>query len=184
MSEDDYGNDDEVEYYAVRPNKTQIKREIAVLFKLGETLSALPAEKLDSFDLPENIRHSLNQAAHMPHTGARKRLLKYIAQQFHKMDVSAIKEKLSILQNKSAHAAREHHQIEHWRDRLVDEGDEAVTELFDEYPDMDLQHVRQLLRQIKKENSLGKPAKSSRLLYRFLKSVFQYDGSEEGGSES
>jgi ribosome-associated protein len=32
---------EDVEYYAVRPNKTQIKKEIAELFALGENLSKL-----------------------------------------------------------------------------------------------------------------------------------------------
>ena len=125
--EKDYADDGEVEYYAVRPNKTQIKKDISALLKLGEALSTLPGEKLDGFDLPEHIRHALNQVAPMPRTGARKRLLKYIAQQFHKMDVSAILEKLSILQNQSAHAARDHHQIERWRDRLIAEGGRGIS---------------------------------------------------------
>ena len=45
--------DDEVEYYAVRPNKTQIKKDIAALFVLGETMSELSPAHLDSLELPE-----------------------------------------------------------------------------------------------------------------------------------
>ena len=39
IEEYEYGEEDDVEYYAVRPNKTQIKRDIAVLFALGEKMS-------------------------------------------------------------------------------------------------------------------------------------------------
>ena len=177
---------EDVEYYAIRPNKTQIKKEIAGLFALGETLSKLSAVHLKSLELPENIRKAVSEVADMPHTGARKRLLKYIAGQLHKMDVAPIQEKLARIQNKSAHTVREHHIIEHWRDKLIRGGNEALTELFDEQPAADLQQIRQLLRNIKKETETGKPPKSSRLLYRYLKTLFQFevDTELEDGQET
>ena len=164
--------DEEVEYYAVRPNKTKIKKEIGVLFEMGETMSKLSATHLKSLDLPENIHKAVSDVTAMPHNGARKRLLKYIAGQLHKLDVSPYQEKLARIQNKSAHSVREHHIVEHWRDRLIHEGNDAITELFDEQPSVDLQHIRQLLRNIKKETETGKPPRTSRLLYRYLKTFF------------
>lgn len=166
---------EDVEYYAIRPNKTQLKKEIAGLFALGETMSKLSAAHLNSLELPENIHKAVSEVANMPHTGARKRLLKYIAGQLHKIDIAPLQEKLARIQNKSAHAVREHHIIEHWRDKLISEGNEALTELFDGQPDADLQQIRQLLRNIKKETETGKPPKSARLLYRYLKTLFQFE---------
>ncbi len=172
---DDFDEDDEdVEYYAVRPNKTQIKKDITALFDLGETLSKLSAAHLQDMDLPDNIHKAISDVSDMPLTGARKRLLKYIAGQLHKIDVAPIQEKLARIQNQSAHSAREHHITEHWRAKLITEGNAALTELFDEYPATDLQHIRQLLRNIKKEADSGNPPKSSRLLYRHLKSLFNF----------
>lgn len=174
---------EDVEYYAVRPNKTQIKKDIAALFALGETMSALSAAHLNSLELPENIRKAVSEVGDMPHKGARKRLLKYIAGQLHKIDIAPIQENLDRIQNKSAHAVREHHIIEHWRDKLIHEGTEAFTELFDEQPAADLQQIRQLLRNIKKETETGKPPKSSRLLYRYLKTLFQFEADTELADE-
>lgn len=171
--------DDEVEYYAVRPNKTQIKKEIGALFALGEVMAKLSAENLSSLELPDNIHKAVCEVADMPQTGARKRSLKYIAAQLHKMDVTPIQEKLARIQNKSAHAVREHHIIERWRDRLIAEGNDALTELVDEYPDADLQQIRHLLRNIKKETVANQAPKSSRLLYRHLKTLFQFGSDSE-----
>lgn len=177
---DDYEETGEdVEYYAVRPNKTQIKKEFAELFALGETMSVLSAPQLNSLELPENIRKAISEVGDMPHKGARKRLLKYIAGQLHKIDVAPIQEKLDRIQNKSAHSVREHHIIEHWRDKLIHEGNATLTALFDEQPTADLQQIRQLLRNIKIETETGKPPKSSRLLYRYLKSLFQFEADSE-----
>lgn len=181
FDDDDY--DEDVEYYAVRPNKTQIKKDIAELFKLGETLSELPLSTLKNFELPEHIHKSISEVAGMPLTGARKRLLKYIAAQFHKMDVSDIQEKLAKLQNQSAHAVREHHLVERWRERLLNEGDEALTELRDQQPALDVQQLRQLLRNIHKEAQTGKPPKSSRQLYRYLKDLFDKTLDEASSDE-
>jgi ribosome-associated protein len=174
---------EDVEYYAVRPNKTQIKKEIAELFALGETLSKLAPTQLNGLELPENIRKAISEVGDMPHKGARKRLLKYIAGQLHKIDVDPVQEKLDRILNKSAHSVREHHITEQWRDKLIHEGNEALTDLFDEQPTADLQHIRQLLRNIKKETETAKPPKSTRLLYRYLKTLFQFDAELEDEQE-
>lgn len=180
---DEEFDDDDVDYYAVRPNKTQIKKDIAALFALGEAMARLAPEHLMSLQLPENIHQAISQVSTMPPTGARKRLLKYIAGQLHKIDVEPIKEKLARIQNQSAHAVREHHIVERWRDRLIHEGDDALTELFDGQPTADLQHIRQLLRNIKKETDSNSPPKSSRLLYRYLKNLLQFESNIEPGNE-
>lgn len=181
MNEDyDYEYEDgEVEYYAVRPNKTQIKREMAALFALGEEMSALTASQLKTLELPENIHKAVAEVAGMPLKGARKRLLKFIAAQLHKIDVEPIREKLARLKNKSAHAVREHHIVERWRDRLIAESDDALTELLDEHPGADRQQIRQLIRSAKKEAETAKPPKSSRMLYRYLKELFNVSDEEE-----
>jgi len=170
-----------VEYYAIRPNKTRIKKEIAALFQLAEEISALSLATINSFELPENIRTGIIQVSGMGHTGARKRLLKYLAGQLHKIDVEPILEKLSRLKNQSAHAVREHHIVERWRDRLIAEGDNALAALLDEHPHADRQQLRQLVRNAQKELQAAKPPKSSRLLYRYLKTLFIDDDDLDDG---
>ena len=177
---EEYEYDDEgVEYYAVRPNKTQIKRDMAALFALSEEMSELSAAQLKTLELPEAINKAVAEASGMPHKGARKRLLKYITGQLHKMDVEPILERLARIKNQSAHAVREHHVAERWRDRLIAEGNDALSALLDEQPHADRQYLRQLLRNAQKEAEAGKPPKSSRLLYRHLKELFRAEGEVE-----
>lgn len=181
---EEYEYDDEAEeYYAIRPNKTQIKKEMAALFALSEEMSELSAGQLQTLELPEIINKAVTEVSGMPHKGARKRLLKFIAGQLHKIDIEPILEKLSRIKNKSAHAVREHHVVERWRDRLITEGNDALTALLDEQPQADRQLLRQLLRNAQKEAGAGKPPKSSRLLYRHLKELFQVEGEQDDESE-
>ncbi|MGZ8221869.1 MAG: ribosome biogenesis factor YjgA [Methylobacter sp.] len=179
MNEEYEYDDEEVEYYAIRPNKTQIKKDMAALFAVSEEMSELSAGQLKTLELPEVINKAVVEVSGMPHKGARKRLLKFIAGQLHKIDVEPILEKLVRIKNKSAHAVREHHTAERWRDRLIAEGNDALTELLDEQPHADRQLLRQLLRNAQKEAEAGKPPKSSRLLYRQLKALFQVEGEVE-----
>ena len=171
----EYDDQGQIVYYAVRPNKTQIKKDMAALFALGEEISELSVAQVNSLDLPENIHKAILEVSKMPHKGARKRLLKFITGQLHKIDVDPILEKLARIKNKSAHGVREHHIVERWRDRLVKGGNEALTAFLNEQPDADRQHLRQLLRNIQKEAEANKPPKSSRLLYRYLKTLLNID---------
>jgi ribosome-associated protein len=169
----EYDDKGEIVYYAVRPNKTQIKKDMAVLFALSEEMSELSATQLKCLELPENIHKAVAEVSGMPHKGARKRLLKFVTGQLHKIDVEPILEKLARMKNKSAHAVREHHIAERWRDKLIAEGSNALTELLYEQPQADRQQLRQLLRNAQKEVEAAKPPKSSRLLYRYLKDLFK-----------
>jgi ribosome-associated protein len=186
MSEEYEYDDEAEEYYAIRPNKTQIKKDMAVIFALSEEMAELSAGQLKLLELPEIINKAVVEASGMPHKGARKRQLKFITGQLFKIDIDPILEKLSRIKNKSAHAVREHHVVERWRDRLIAEGNDALTVLLAEQPQADRQLLRQLLRNAQKEAELGKPPKSSRLLYRQLKELFRVEGEleDDAGFES
>jgi len=171
----EYDDNGEIVYYAVRPNKTQLKKDMAVLFALSEEMSELSVTQLKSLELPENIHKAVVEVSGMPHKGARKRLLKFITGQLNKIEVEPILEKLARMKNKSAHAVREHHIVERWRDRLIAEGNDALTELLNEHPHADRQQLRQLSRNAQKEAEAAKPPKSSRLLYRYLRDLFKVE---------
>lgn len=174
---EDYDEEDgEIEYYAIRPNKTRIKKEIAEIFAMAEEICQMSHAHIAEFALPESVEESLREAGRMQANAARKRLLKFVTQQFRELDTVAIHEKLSKMKNRSAHGTREHHQTERWRDKLLSEqASTALTELITAYPGTDTQHVRQLQRNALKEAKESKPPKSSRLLYQYLKQLISGD---------
>ena len=159
-------------YYAVRPNKTQIKRDIAVIHELAEEIVDLPATQMFELTLPLDIYEAAKAAAGMPQKGARKRQLKFLTGLLRNIDIEEIQEKLATIKNQSALAAKAHHLLERWRNRLLDEGDQALSSLLQDYPQTDRQQLRQLLRNAKKETETGKPPKSARLIYQYLKELF------------
>lgn len=195
MNEEEYyeeyeDGEEEVEYYAVRPNKTRIKKEIAGIAAIAEEISQLSPSQIAEFELPENIETALLDAGKMGQNSARKRLLKYITAQLRTIDTEAVQEKLARMKNRSAHAVREHHQAERWRDQLLaDTGNQQLTQFMSEFPAADSQHLRQLQRNAQKESKEAKPPKSARLLYKYLKELIsgeeQYDqaGDSDDGEQ-
>ena len=175
----EYNDKGEIVYYAIRPNKTRIKKDMAVLFALSQELSELPSTQLKALELPDIIHKALAEASGMPHKSARKRLLKFITGQLNKIDIEPYLEKLARMKSQSAHAVREHHIAERWRARLINDGNAALTELLNDHPHADRQQLRQLIRNAQKETELAKPPKSSRLLYRYLKILLNIDDDTE-----
>ena len=179
-----YEPEEEERVYAVRPNKTQIKKEIAAIADLAEELAGLTVGQIKGFELPETLENAIVQVTTMPPKGARKRQLKFITAALRKLDLQPIQERLARLKSKSAHAVREHHLAERWRDRLLADNENALlTELLEQYPQADSQHIRQLQRNAKKETAASKPPKSARLLYRYLKSLFEVALSADAATE-
>lgn len=181
MSELEYGtvepeydeNGDLIEYYAIRPNKTQIKKDIAEIAKIAEELTQLTTVQLLEMQLPEKIERAIEAAKKMPDTkSARKRQLKFITAQLRNIELDEVMDNLDRLKSKSAHGIREHHQAETWRDRLIaDGGNDVLTELVKQFPDVDRQYLRQLQRNAEKESKAEKPPKSARMLYQYLKGL-------------
>jgi len=66
--------------------------------------------------------------------------------------------------------ARFHH-VETWRDRLLAGSDQVLSELLEQVPDANVQTLRQLIRNAKKEATLGKPPSSSRKLFKLLREM-------------
>lgn len=174
MIQEDYEEDmdDEAEYYAIRPNKTLIKKQIGVISAMAEEISELAPPLIAEFNLPDNIQTALLDAGKMGNNSARKRLMKYITGQLRGLDTEAVQEKLARMKNKSAHAVREHHKAERWRDQLLaDTSNQQLTTFLDEYPEAESQYIRQLQRNAQKELKEEKPPKSARLLYKYLKDL-------------
>lgn len=166
-------NGDLIEYYAIRPNKTQIKKDIAEVAALAEELTHLTDAQLSAMQMPEKIENAILDTKKMPATKpARKRQLKFITAKLRDIDLETILEHMNRLKTKSAHGVREHHQAEQWRDKLIDgSGNSVLTELLNQFPNADHQHLRQLQRNAQKEAKEEKPPKSSRILYQYLKEL-------------
>jgi len=165
MYETDQFDDEE----SHRPNKSQLKREADALFELGKRLAELEGTTIQSLDLPNELSSAIKAATTIGSNNALKRQHKLIGKMLRSIDTEPLKNLVEARDLQHKKGVGEFHQIEKWRDRLIAEGPAAVSGFLDRYPDVDRQKLNQLVRSAAKEAQLGKPPKSSRQLFRFLR---------------
>lgn len=154
------------------PSKTRRKQEALALQALGEKLVRLSEEALFRLDLPELLRAAVLQARNLRAHGALRRQMQYIGKLMRSLDADSIAAQLAVLHGESDAAKAHFHAIERWRDRLIDD-DAALTDWLAAHPDSDAQHLRQLIRNARKEIAQGKPPRASRALFRVLRTTLE-----------
>lgn len=163
MQEDEFDTED------LPPSKSQLKRDAHALQQLGTELLEVPEGTWQALQLPDHLVAALREARRMSSRGARKRQLQYIGKLMRDVDPEPIQQYFEQLRLETRHQARKHHALEDWRDRMIAEGDAAIEEFLESRPTADRRHLRQLVRQAKKEQATDKPPKSSRALFRYIR---------------
>jgi ribosome-associated protein len=152
-------------------SKSQVKRECDALQKLGEQLLELKPSELEKIVLPDKLAAAIAEGRRLQARGALKRQRQYIGKLMREVDGDSIEKQLSLIQHQHDFNIARGKQTERWRDRLLSGDNQVVTELIDAYPDIDRQHINQLVRQSKREQEAGKPPASARKLYKYLHEI-------------
>lgn len=161
---------DEEDLADLPPSKTKIKKQMLELQDLGEKLAALNKDQLKELELPEKLRDAINEVKKMTKFGAISRQMQYIGRLMRDVDPAPIIAKLEIWNGTSRQHITWLHQVERWRERLLEEPD-AITELLAAHPQADAQRLRTLLRNALKEKELNKPPKNYRELFQVLREI-------------
>jgi ribosome-associated protein len=150
-------------------SKTRKKREMTELQQLGAALVEVPETQLKGF-LSEQLLEAVLEAKRITSHEAKRRQLQYIGRLMREVDPAPIRARLAEIEGGSAQAAARHRRLEQWRARLL-EDDGALTELAAEHPGADLQALRTLIRNARKEQKEGKPPRAFRELFRAIKEI-------------
>jgi len=152
------------------PSKTKIKKQMLELQDLGKTLTELSKEKLRELNLEEGLLEAILEYKRMTKFGALNRQLQYIGRLMRDVEPAPIVAKLDAWNGVSRQHTAWLHQVEQWRDRLLEQP-EALTQFLAEHPESDAQHLRTLIRNALKEKELLKPPKSYRELFQVLRDI-------------
>lgn len=151
-------------------SKSEIKRDAEHLKKLGENLMNLNPANLARIPLDDNIRDAIELAQRLK-MEARRRQIQYIGKLLRNIDPEPIQEALDKVENRHNQQLALLHKLEQTRDQLVAQGDLVLNDLIAEYPNLDRQHLRNLIRAAQKEKAANKPPKNYREIYQYLKSI-------------
>jgi ribosome-associated protein len=151
------------------PSKSELKREMHARQRLGEKLTKLSAAQLAKIPLSDSLRDAIKDYQRFPQREAKRRQLQFVGRLMRDADCDAIEHAWQLTQAGSEASRIVQHRLEHWRDRLIAEGDEAVNALLVEYPAIDRQPLRQLIREALREQKENKPPAARRKLFQYIK---------------
>ncbi len=148
-------------------SKSQLKRDSLALQALGKRLAALSPDVLDRLPLDPPLREALALAQRIrSKRSALKRQYQFIGKLLRARDASPIAAALEALEHQGRESIRRHHRAEHWRDRIVADGNDAIEALIGEVEGADRQKLRQLWRNHEHAASDAKRIQYARELYR------------------
>jgi ribosome-associated protein len=180
-------HDDYDDFDQEPPSRSELKRASEALQVLGERLVELTPSQLKTVPMPDTLRDAVKLAQRISAHGGRRRQLQFIGKLMRQVDPEPIREAIAIIENRSGAAVARMHLAERWRERLIGEGDAALGEFLDEFPQVDRQQVRQLARGAQQERDSGKPPKASRQLFKLIRGQLAHDAPEadaEGDEEA
>ncbi|MFA6986834.1 MAG: ribosome biogenesis factor YjgA [Arenimonas sp.] len=158
------------------PSRGDLRREALAVLELAHRLVEQPAARLAQLPLSEDLLALAIAAQRITAQIARKRQVGFLAKKLRREDDETLEAIRAAMEHDKADSRRDTaalHRIEAMRDHLIADGDNALTELLDEYPHADRQHLRQLARNAREEKLRNKPPHAFRELFRELRELMQ-----------
>jgi ribosome-associated protein len=158
------------------PSKSELKRQMHALQAMGERLVQLPDSQLARINIEdEALAEAVALARRIKSRSGLKRQLQFIGKLMRRVDATAIEEGLALLDGQHQAANARFHKLENLRDKLLQEGDSALSNVIAEFPQADRSHLRQLLRQHSKSLAAKKPSSVPKILFRYLRELDEED---------
>ncbi len=182
-------NEFEQEYE--RPSKSEAKRQSNELQKLGEQLVEAPRDRVKRVEMPEDVKEAILTCQSITNHEGRRRALQFVGKKMRTLDeneVDVIKRTIDSWKGASKAETAALHALERRREKLLAD-DKALTQLLEENPELDVQHLRTLIRNARKEQAENKPPKAYREIFQILKDLGKKkkesaaDDEEEAGDD-
>lgn len=151
-------------------SRTEMKRDMELLQQLGEELVKLKPALLKKFPLDEALLIAIIDAQRFEKE-AKRRQFQLIGKMMRTRDHEPIQAALDLHNNKNNQQGIELRKLEKMRDRIVAEGDSAINDVIEKYPEADRQKLRQLARTANKEQEGNKPPRAYREIFQYIKSL-------------
>jgi ribosome-associated protein len=157
---------DEIEHVS----KSQLKRESHAIQDLGKRLAALSADHLARIPLDQPVLEAIELARRIQNKrSALKRHYQFLGKLLRARDTDPIFAALNELDNESRQSIQRHHRAERWRDRIIEQGNDAIEALLAEIVHTDRQKLRQLWRNHQNATTDAKRTQHARLIYKEIK---------------
>lgn len=137
-------------------SKSELKRQMHERQKLGESLIGLPNKQLETLSISEELREAIDLVREMKNDNGRRRQLQRIGKLMRHENIEAIENELNAtekqeklqqtIKNQQAQQLKVTYQL------LINNGNQALTDFIDQYPQANRQRLRQLITNVCKDN--------------------------------
>jgi len=152
-------------------SRTQKKHEADAAQELGERLLTLTDKQLKKLQLDESLLEAVFLAKEIKAYGGKKRQLQYIGKLMRHLDILPIEQFFAEQDDQHKLANAKFKVLENWRDKLIEQGVSVVPELEQEFPGLDAQKLRQLVRNATNKKNEKLALKSKRAIFQYLKEL-------------
>lgn len=179
---------------SVDMSKTDLKKHSDHLQALGESLLTLRSDLMTRLreqheDVSDKLIEALVEAKRITNFEGKRRQMQFIGKLMRKLDdatVAAIEAALEEQRKPSAQATLALHQAEQWRDRLIAD-DDALTTWLQSAPETDVQQLRTLIRQARKDaqavterpGEAQRHGKAYREIFQLVRAALNRDDTDE-----
>lgn len=168
-----------------RPSKSEAKRQSNELQKLGEQLVDAPRDRVKRVEMPEDVKEAILTCQTITNHEGRRRALQFVGKKMRTLDeeeVAVIQRTIDSWKGASKAETAALHALERRREKLLSD-DKALTQLLAENPELDVQHLRTLIRNARKEQAENKPPKAYREIFQILKDLGKKSKQADAGAE-
>ena len=162
-----------IEEEIIYVSKSELKRDAQQYQQLAIDLAAMSNKQRERLPLSDDLVEAMVVADKIrAKSEAYRRHINYISKTLRLTDnVADIEAAIELMLNKNNQADVLLNKIESTRTELINNGDSLINELLEQYPSLERQKLRQLVRQAAKEAKAEKPAKGYKDLFQNLKEV-------------
>ena len=151
-------------------SKSQKKRDAELLRKMGVKFIELSVTKLDLLPLPDNLHKAILDAKSIKSHGAKRRQAQLIGKLMRAANYEEILAAYERIVDEDSAVSASFHEVEVWRERLINEGKDALTEFIEAYQPEEVQQLRQLIKKAVDDQQKEKNSGAAKALFRYLRS--------------
>ncbi len=151
------------------------KASEAALAELASKLVALSDKRLNALQLPEEVYDVVHDTRLIKSATARNRSLRRLRAVMRAEDTEAIAQRLQLLDEEGVAAVVGPGPVDVWLDKLLQDGDAALSQFLQEHPQASRQELRTLLRNARATSGSASAKKSRNGLRQLISSWVSAD---------
>ncbi|ASM48595.1 ribosome-associated protein [Pseudoalteromonas espejiana DSM 9414] len=165
------GKPAEIEEEIIYVSKSELKRDAQEFHQLGSEIAKMGKKQRERLPLNDDLKAAMVVADKISNkSDAYRRHLNYIAKTLRTVEnIEEIKAIIDVMLNKNNQAEVMIKKIEQLRSDLIEQGDDLINETIEQYPTLERQKMRQLVRNAAKEVKAEKPGRGYKELFQYLK---------------